>query len=57
MKSLGTVLRSTAIGMLLGLLLGWLLSLVSGNIFVIFLIGSVGTMAGMIAGLIHRKAP
>ncbi len=56
-KNVRTVLRFTVTGIVLGLLIGWLLSLVSGNIFVVLLIGSVGMLVGIILGFIHRNDP
>lgn len=50
-----TILRFTVTGMLLGLLMGWLFSLVSGNLFIVLFGGSVGTLVGMILGIVHRN--
>jgi len=43
--------------MLLGLLMGGLFSLVSGNLFVVLFGGSVGTLVGVIHGIVHRNDP
>jgi len=56
-KSARTVSRFTVTGIVVGLLIGWLLSLVSGNFFVVLLIGSVGMLVGLILGFIHRNDP
>ena len=55
MKSVKTALRFTVTGVVLGLLIGWLLSLVSGNIFVVAIMGALGTLVGIILGVIHRN--
>jgi len=47
----------TLVGLGEGLLLGWLLSLVSGNIFVTIGVGAVGTIVGIILGIVHRNDP
>jgi len=47
----------TLVGFAVGAVLGWLLSLVSGNIFVTIMIGGVGTAVGIILGIIHRSDP
>lgn len=56
-KNVRTVLRFTVTGILMGLLLGWLLSLVSGNFFVVLFIGSIGVLVGLVLGVIHRNDP
>jgi hypothetical protein len=38
-----------------GLLMGWLLSLVSGNPFVIFIVGPIVTAVGPVLGIVHRN--
>lgn len=43
-KNVRTMLKFAVTGMVLGLLIDWLLSLVSRNMFVVLLIGSVGTL-------------
>jgi hypothetical protein len=44
------------VGPVLGLLLGWLLSLVSGNVFVIG-VGTLGAIVGVVLGPVHRNDP
>jgi hypothetical protein len=56
-KKVRTVLRFTVTGIVLGLLVGWLISLVSGDIVVVLLIGSLGTLVGVILGIVHRNDP
>jgi hypothetical protein len=41
----------------LGLVLGWLLSLVSGNVFVIIGVGTLGAIVGVVLGVVHRNDP
>ncbi len=53
MKSVRTLLRFTATGVVLGLLMGWFLSLMSGGIFVVLFIGSIGLLLGLILGFVH----
>jgi hypothetical protein len=43
--------------MVIGVLMGWLLSLVSGNVFVILMIGSLVTVVGIVLGIVHRNDP
>jgi len=57
MKNVRTVLRFTAIGIFVGLIMGWVFSLVSGNFFVVLLFGSIGLLVGVILGLIYRNDP
>jgi hypothetical protein len=50
----------TLVGLVLGIILGWLLSLASGNIFnivVIIGVGSLGMVVGIVLGIIHRNDP
>jgi len=54
-KRLKTVLKFTITGTVIGLLMGGLLSLVSGNVFVILFIGSLVTVVGLVLGIIHRN--
>ena len=56
-KKVRTVLRVTVTGIVVGLLIGWLASLPSGNPFVVLLGGSVGTLVGVVTGFIHRNDP
>ena len=50
-----TVLRFTVVGIVVGLVLGWLISLVSGNIFIVLAGGALGTLVGLVLGVIHRN--
>jgi len=43
------------VGLVLGVGLGRLLSLVSGNIFVIIGVGTLGTIVGIVLGIIHKE--
>jgi hypothetical protein len=45
----------TLVGIIVGLVAGWALSLFSGNIFVVFLVGSMGTVVGVVLGIVHRN--
>jgi len=55
MENVRTVLRFIAVGMFVGLIMGWLVSLVSGNFFVILLFGSIGLLVGVTLGFIYKK--
>lgn len=44
-------------GVVLGTVLGWLLSLVSGDYYVTIGVGIFGTIVGIVLGIIHRKDP
>ena len=57
MNQVRTVLKFTVTGTVVGLLMGWFLSLVSGNIFVVLFIGSLVTLVGFILGIVHRNDP
>ena len=37
--------------------MGWLLSLVSGNFFVVLFLGAIGLLVGVILGLVYRNDP
>jgi len=50
-------LEFTLVGIVAGFILGWLLSLVSGNYFVTLGIGTIGTVIGIVLGIIHRNDP
>lgn len=52
-----TILKFTVTGMAVGLVMGWLLSLVSGNVFVILFVGSLVTAVGIVLGIVHRNDP
>ena len=45
----------TVTGVVAGLILGWLLSLMSGSIFVVIGVGCVGAIVGVVLGIIHRN--
>jgi membrane associated rhomboid family serine protease len=47
----------TLVCLALGIVFGWLLSLVSGDLFVVIFIGSLGAVVGIILGIIHRNDP
>jgi uncharacterized transporter YbjL len=51
------VFKFTATGLVVGVVLGWLLSLVSGNIFVIVGMAALGLLVGVILGIVHRYDP
>jgi hypothetical protein len=50
-------LRFTVTGIVLGLLIGWLLSLGSGNYYVTLAVGLLGLLVGIILGIVHRNDP
>jgi hypothetical protein len=47
----------TVTGVVAGVALCWLLSLVSGNLFVVLMIGTLGLVVGGILGIVHRNDP
>ena len=49
------ILKFTVTGVVVGVVMGWLLSLVSGNIFVVLMIGTIGLFVGVILGIVHRN--
>jgi len=51
------ILKFTVTGIVAGAALGWLLSLVSGNLFVVLMIGTLGLVVGGIFGTVHRNDP
>ena len=51
------ILKFTVTGVVAGVALGWLLSLVSGNLFVVLMIGTLGLVVGGILGIVHRNDP
>ena len=51
------ILKFTVTGVVAGVLLGWLLSLVSGNIFVVLMVGTLGLFVGGVLGIVHRNDP
>ena len=56
-KNVRAVLRFTVTGIALGLLMGWLLSLGSGNYYVTLAVGLLGMLIGVILGIVHRNDP
>jgi hypothetical protein len=51
------ILKFTITGIVVGVVMGWLLSLVSGNLFVVLMVGTLGLMVGGILGIVHRNDP
>ena len=51
------IFKFTATGLVAGGVLGWLLSLGSGNIFVVFGVATLGLFVGVILGIVHRNDP
>jgi hypothetical protein len=51
------ILKLTATGLVAGIVMGWLLSLGSGNIFVVFGVATLGLFVGVILGIVHRNDP
>jgi hypothetical protein len=49
------ILRFTVTGIAVGVGIGWLLSLVSGNLFVALMVGTLGLVVGGILGIVHRN--
>ncbi len=49
--------KSAAIGVTAGFVIGSLLSIVSGNIFVLFSVATLGLFVGVIVGIVHRNDP
>jgi hypothetical protein len=45
----------TLVGLVEGVDLGWVLSLISGSYFVITMIAALGTIIGIVLGIIHRN--
>jgi len=56
-KSFRTILRFTITGIICGLLMGWMLSLGSGNYYVTLAVGVLGMLIGVILGIVHRNDP
>ena len=54
---MGKFLQFTFAGLMAGAVLGWLLSLVSGNWYVMIGVGVLGTAIGIVLGVVHRKDP
>lgn len=51
------ILKFTTTGVVAGLIMGWMLPLVSGNIFVMWGVGTLGLVVGGILGIVHRNDP
>jgi hypothetical protein len=49
------ILKFTATGLGEGLVLGWLLSLGTGNYFVTLGVATLGVFVGAILGIVHRN--
>lgn len=49
------LLKFTFTGVVAGVVMGWLLSLVSGDVFVVLFVGTLGLLVGMILGIVHRN--
>jgi uncharacterized membrane protein len=49
------ILKFTATGVVAGVVLGWLLSLGSGNYFVTLAASTLGLLVGVILGIVHRN--
>jgi uncharacterized membrane protein len=49
------ILKFTVTGLVAGAVLGWLLSLPSGNYFVTLGTATLGLFIGMILGIVHRN--
>jgi hypothetical protein len=51
------ILKFTITGIVVGVVLGCLLSLGSGNIFVVFGVATIGLFVGVVLGVVHRNDP
>ncbi len=51
------ILKFTATGIVVGVVMGWFLSLVSGNLFVVLMVGTLGLIVGGVLGIAHRNDP
>jgi hypothetical protein len=51
------VLQFLLTGLVVGTILGWLLSLVSGNVYVVIGVGTIGMVVGLVLGIVHRNDP
>jgi hypothetical protein len=49
------ILKFTATGVVAGVVLGWLLSLGSGNYFVTLAVATLGLLVGVILGIVHQN--
>jgi hypothetical protein len=50
-----SILKFTATGLVAGVVLGWLLSLPTGNYFVTLDVTTLGLYVGAILGIVHRN--
>ena len=51
------ILKFTVTGIIAGVTFGWFLSLVSGNVFVVLFVGTLGLLVGAVLGIVHRNDP
>jgi hypothetical protein len=51
------IFKFTVTGIVAGILMGWLLSLPSGDLFVVWVVGTLGLFVGAILGIVHRNDP
>ena len=51
------IFKFTATGLVAGVVLGWLLSLVSGNYFVTLGVATLGLFVGVVLGIVYRNDP
>lgn len=51
------ILKFIVPGVVLGVVIGWLLSLVSGNYFVTLGVATIGLLVGVVLGIVHRNDP
>jgi uncharacterized transporter YbjL len=51
------IFKFTATGLVAGIVLGWLISLVSGSIVVMLGVATLGLFVGLILGIVHRNDP
>jgi uncharacterized transporter YbjL len=51
------ILKFTVTGLVAGVAMGWLLSLVSGNYFVTLGVTTLGLLVGLVLGIVHRNDP
>jgi len=49
--------RYTLTGLVAGVTMGGMLSLVSGNSLVVVFVGLMGTVVGIVVGVVHRNEP
>jgi hypothetical protein len=56
-QNVRTVLRFTITGIVCGFIMGVLVSFGSGNYYVTLAVGLLGTLIGVILGIVHRNDP